>query len=722
MRAPTLRFRNSHAPRNAKRTTCGPTLERYRPLLGVWALDLGLVYRAHENLDSDVVTSLEFAQITGLSLDAPSFEDDDYGTARWRQRHVRQRTKALSKARKQLMATPVDEALPLLRNVAMLAKLLRLTTAEQFLLSFAAAVSQVPAFRELLALFDKEETTDGFAAVMRHLSGMPARAFKAALLPEATLVAGGVLEVSASNRSGVDDRINLLEELGTVLLDDHPDASALRSRIVRPTSGTALRAADYIHLARDLELGAAAVTAGIEGRHCGVNVLLHGDSGTGKMELAKVLAKACDAELYEIALSKPDGSVVRGAERLRAYRLSQRLLRKAERAVLLFDEVDGLFAERSQSFLNFLDGEDEGPHLPENDLWQQLLEESAVPAIWVTERAAGIDASLLRAFDLAIAVPKPPRQVRKQLASQHLGHLGDDAWFSALAEHPSLTAAQFQHAARLAAMVGGPRERQREAALDSLVRSAALLGHARPAASPRQVLPYDLQYLNTSVPIEPLLDALTRYRTASLCLYGPPGTGKSELGRQLAERTGRPLLVKRASDILSKWVGEAERNIAAMFEEAQQENAVLLLDEADSFLANRAGAHRNWEVTQVNELLTQMERFEGIFVCTTNRIDQMDPASLRRFSHKIRFDPLTADQAVQIFRQTAAQMGINEAEMAPHLAELRSLRGLTPGDFAVLVRQARMREDTIDAVEIIQILRDELRMRPGAGQRMGFVG
>ena len=60
-------------------------------------------------------------------------------------------------------------------------------------------------------------------------------------------------------------------------------------------------------------------------------------------------------------------------------------------------------------------------------------------------------------------------------------------------------------------------------------------------------------------------------------------------------------------------------------------SAVLILDEAASFLADRRDARANWEITQVNELLTQMEAHNGVFICTTNLMERLDPASLRRF-------------------------------------------------------------------------------------------
>jgi SpoVK/Ycf46/Vps4 family AAA+-type ATPase len=96
-------------------------------------------------------------------------------------------------------------------------------------------------------------------------------------------------------------------------------------------------------------------------------------------------------------------------------------------------------------------------------------------------------------------------------------------------------------------------------------------------------------------------------------------------------------MIRRASDLVSKFVGETEQQMAAMFREAEAEKAVLLLDEADSFLQDRRHAQRTYEVTEVNEMLQGMERFAGIFICTTNLMDSIDQAALRRFTFKIQF-------------------------------------------------------------------------------------
>ena len=120
-------------------------------------------------------------------------------------------------------------------------------------------------------------------------------------------------------------------------------------------------------------------------------------------------------------------------------------------------------------------------------------------------------------------------------------------------------------------------------------------------------------------------------RGFSLCLQSPPGTGKSAFARYLSECLGLEVLQKHASDLLSPWVGETEQQIAAAFAEARDAQAFLIFDEADSLLANRRSAHRSWEVSQVNEMLTWMESHPLPFACTTNFGEHLDPATLRRF-------------------------------------------------------------------------------------------
>ena len=206
----------------------------------------------------------------------------------------------------------------------------------------------------------------------------------------------------------------------------------------------------------------------------------------------------------------------------------------------------------------------------------------------------------------------------------------------------------------------------------------------------------------------------------SLCFFGPPGTGKSELAHHIGDEIERPVLLRRASDLLSMWVGASEKNIASMFAEARQQDSVLVLDEADSFLADRRGARLSWEVTQVNELLTQMGAFEGIFICTTNLMQKLDQASLRRFAFKLKFDYLTPGQRWAMFSQELVRLGGEVKEARDWEVAVRQLACLTPGDFAVAARQNELWGTIATAGELYEQLRRECAAKEEQSRSIGF--
>ena len=196
----------------------------------------------------------------------------------------------------------------------------------------------------------------------------------------------------------------------------------------------------------------------------------------------------------------------------------------------------------------------------------------------------------------------------------------------------------------------------------------------------------------------------------SLCLYGVPGSGKSAYARFLAEKLKMRVLHKRASDLISMWVGETEKNIAAAFAEAKRNKMLLVFDEADSFLQDRRNAHRSWEVTQVNEMLTQMESHPLPFVCTTNLMDGLDQASLRRFTFKVKYDFLTHQQVAVAFRHFFGTEPV---------ASLNALTCLSPGDFAVVAKKARIC-GIDDSNELIAMLRQEQDVKDVQCNPIGF--
>ncbi|HEX7383493.1 MAG TPA: ATP-binding protein, partial [Burkholderiaceae bacterium] len=355
----------------------------------------------------------------------------------------------------------------------------------------------------------------------------------------------------------------------------------------------------------------------------------------------------------------------------------------------------------------------------------QILENNPVPVIWATNRIEQIDPAFRRRFQYHLELKSPAPGARQALVARALAGVGVSADFAArLAERRGLTPAQIRTAVRFARLAGGAGEV--EALIERQLGNAdKALGSAGAAHAARaSVTTWDLSLLNTEsrFPVPKIVEALRRRGAGCLCFHGPPGCGKTALAEHIARELQRPLLVRLASDVLSKYVGETEQNMARMFAEAEAEQAVLLLDEADSFLRSRRRAERHHEVSEVNEMLAGMERFAGVFICTTNLFDELDEAALRRFAFKIAFHPLTGAQRERMFVAEAA--GGDAARLGDEQrGRLAALDQLTAGDFAAVRRQVDILGAPFEPDEFLAQLEAEHRVKPEVRQRrrIGFV-
>jgi SpoVK/Ycf46/Vps4 family AAA+-type ATPase len=200
-------------------------------------------------------------------------------------------------------------------------------------------------------------------------------------------------------------------------------------------------------------------------------------------------------------------------------------------------------------------------------------------------------------------------------------------------------------------------------------------------------------------------------RNMNLLFYGLPGTGKSELARYIGHRLQREIVCKRASDVIDCYVGETEKNIKKTFAEAERKQAILVFDEADTFLFSRDMAQRSWEISHTNEFLTQMERYQGILICTTNRMTGLDSASIRRFNHKIGFNCLKPEGNVIFYQKLLGPLTTTPLNQG-YEKDLHGIGELTPGDFRVVRdRYAIMPPDRITPAAMIGALREESHMK-----------
>lgn len=200
---------------------------------------------------------------------------------------------------------------------------------------------------------------------------------------------------------------------------------------------------------------------------------------------------------------------------------------------------------------------------------------------------------------------------------------------------------------------------------------------------------YSLDGLNLTTPVllKDIVAAVKKFRDGSgrpdvdaprlnILLSGAPGSGKTAFVKYLAKEVGAPLRTLKASDLISRYSGDTEKQIAEAFAAAKTNGEILFLDEIDSFLQDRSRADKSWEVSQVNELLQQMEEFEGVMVGATNFADNLDRAVLRRFTYKLKLDYLT-DEGKGIFFQRYFKTPLTDEERS----RLNGIANLTPGDF-----------------------------------------
>jgi SpoVK/Ycf46/Vps4 family AAA+-type ATPase len=604
---------------------------------------------------------------------------------------------------------------PVLEVVDRLGELAGLAALERQVLLFGVACSLTP----LTGAFEERSFTEReLAATIANVVGLDEPEVARALALDAPLRGGGLVKMDTqSGFSGITHWIEPAE----IVLDAcraGVEPRLVIDHIVPRAPAATCTLDDFAHLADDVRLLRARLAPILAGGGGRMQVLVHGPPGVGKSELVRALVASLDAVLHEVRFEDREGSAMDSQERLLGYRLAQRLLGRMMRTVLVFEEIEDLFPVRSM----FFGMRRETPDT--KALTNRTLEQATVPTFFLSNEIEQIDPAVLRRFDYVLHVGIPPRGVRGRMLARHLDGLPVRAeWIAKLAERDDLTPSAIETAARFVRALAWTDASQVERALDHVV-TRGMGGVPRKASRIEQrVMPYSLSSAGTDVPLEPLVEGLRREKRGTILFAGPPGTGKTEAAQEIARRLERPLVVRAASDLLSCWLGGTEKNLARAFDEALADGAVLLLDEIDSFLQSRERAVRTWETTQVNELLVQIERFDGILIATTNFASALDRAAMRRFAVKVTFSPPDASQKWSLFEAAlrALELAVPAGDEAMALrTALASMPALAPGHFAAAVRSARLMRQITDAGALVTQLAAEHAHEPGARRRAGF--
>ncbi|WP_109807930.1 CDC48 family AAA ATPase [Sphingosinithalassobacter portus] len=453
-------------------------------------------------------------------------------------------------------------------------------------------------------------------------------------------------------------------------------------------------------------------------------VLLHGPPGTGKTRLARAVANESDANFLLI-----NGPEIMGS----AYGESEKRLRevfeeanKTAPSILFIDEIDSIAPKRDR-----VSGEAEKRLVAQLLTLMDGLEARAnVVVIAATNRPDAVDEALRRPgrFDREIVVGVPDERGRREILGIHTRGmpLAEDVDLGELAR----TTYGFV-GADIAALT-------REAAIDAVRRIMPKLNLAE-GTIPAEVLE------SLSVQRTDFLEALKRIQPSAMrevmvqapqvrwddvggldaaqmrlkegvelplkdpgafrrlgirpakgfLLYGPPGTGKTLLAKAVAREAEANFIATKSSDLLSKWYGESEQQIAKLFARARQVSpCVIFIDELDSLVPARGGGLGEPQATErvVNTILAEMDGLEElqsvVVIGATNRPNLIDPALLRpgRFDELIYVGVPNAEGRRRILAIQTAKMPLADDVDLDTLAE-RADR-YTGADLEDLVRRA----------------------------------
>ncbi|MCR5291019.1 MAG: AAA family ATPase [Treponema sp.] len=437
-----------------------------------------------------------------------------------------------------------------------------------------------------------------------------------------------------------------------------------------------------------------------------VSILFYGKPGSGKTELAKSLCSQTGKQVYIFkneAETNERGNVLS--------RLVCLLSMERKDSILIVDEADSLLKTMDFSFFGKTPSKTKGTV-------NKMLENNRDKVIYIINHQHQIDDSTRRRFTFSIHFEAMPKTMMKTIAEQKLKDMdlteNTKAELVSMLDKYHLTGQSVENIVKtIDAMECKDEDTLLKKADIVMKENSLLLNGKKKKMRDKVKAEYDLRVLNASMDPKEIVNMVqnaAKYAERNkntengirMLFYGLSGTGKTELARYIAEQLGKEIILCRPSDILSPYVGQDEQNIRDAFEQAEQSDAILLFDEADTFFYDRNQAQRTWERSLVNEFLTQMEEFTGILICTTNLRNIMDPAMQRRFHMLVEFKPMKFDGIKIMLEKYFPDYHLSNKE----IEELEDSDSVTPGDFGALSSRIRfMNPDDVDSAYILEELK-----------------
>ncbi|MBF7042138.1 AAA family ATPase [Campylobacter volucris] len=428
------------------------------------------------------------------------------------------------------------------------------------------------------------------------------------------------------------------------------------------------------------------------------NIFIYGKAGVGKNELSALMAKELNREILCVKAKISQ----KNSNRISNFYALQKIV-NPKKQMILFDECEDSFCYNS---------------LAEKIRINKILDENKAICIFLSN-SNDMDEAYLRRFDVILELESMPKEKKIQniqnlFDKQRLKI--DETIIESIASHPELSQGVILKCAQNARIF---KNKSQEIFL-RLINENLKARSLEPISIQKTSKKYDLNLIESDLNLKELIKNIDKNSSLRILSYGIAGSGKSEFAKEMAKSLNKTLHSYKLSDILDPYVGNNEKNIARIFKQASNDNAILQLDEIDALISNRENASKNWERSLVNEMLMQMENFEGIFIASTNHLKSLDQASIRRFDLKVEFKALKQEKLLKAFEFFAKELKLNydKKQIANKLLKLQNI---CLGDFALILRQDKIfKIKNID--EFLEKLEKESKLKSDDEKiNMGFL-
>lgn len=232
-------------------------------------------------------------------------------------------------------------------------------------------------------------------------------------------------------------------------------------------------------------------------------------------------------------------------------------------------------------------------------------------------------------------------------------------------------------------------------------------------------LTYNTSYINCDLDVNYFIKRTKELNHNPLVvLYGESGTGKSEFVRYISKHLNKELHIISITDYLKKYVGEGEENIINIFNKARESNGIILVDEADSLAPSRGGSIQDYKADMTNFVITELDKGGVTVFFTTNYLEALDKAILRRMNLKVEFKPLTQDSKIKLLKELCKIHSIKVPNNTKIESSIKRLT-LTSGIFTSVNEKLLYYKD-IDFDKVVGTLEDESEKVISTGRSMGF--